>query len=148
MILVKLASYSSTFQPVTDGCWFYTLAVVTAGGGMCSRTNARNGIFPGRVERHRMRACKRTLAVRCRRGQRKGLIYVHKSMGKVLSRCVIWVGLRLASSCKAIPPCLSQCGPIRHFWGQRSALQSWGGDDLRDLCEYSYNGLLWPHHTS
>lgn len=56
---------------------------------MCSRTNARNGISPGRVDRHRMRACKRTLAARRRRGQRKGLIYGRKSMGKVLSRCVI-----------------------------------------------------------
>lgn len=99
MILVKLASYSSVFNLSGTVVDFYTLAAVIAeeggggGWGGCSRTNARNGISPGRVERHRKRPCKRTLVVRCRRGQRKGLIYVHKSMGTVpslsLSRCVI-----------------------------------------------------------
>lgn len=39
----------------------------------------------------------------CRRGQRTELIYVHKSMGKVLFPRVIRVGLGLASSCKVIP---------------------------------------------
>lgn len=56
------------------------------GGGVCvAELMPGMGFPPGGVERHRMRPCKRTLAVRCRRGQRKGLIYVHKFMGTVLS---------------------------------------------------------------
>lgn len=38
----------------------------------------------------------------CRRGRGKELIYVHKSMGKVLLPSAISVGLKLASSCNVI----------------------------------------------
>lgn len=77
-----------------------------------------------------------------RRGQGKELIYIHKSMGKVLVPSVMSAGLRLASSCKAI---LSLSEPV---WPHSTSLGSkanvpdrGGGDGLCDPCEYSYNAL-------
>ena len=78
-----------------------------------------------------------------RRGQGKELIYIHKSMGKVLVPSVMSAGLRLASSCKAI---LSLSEPV---WPHSTSLggskanvpDREGGDGLCDPCEYSFNAL-------
>lgn len=75
------------------------------------------------------------------------LIYIHKSMGKVLVPSAMSAGLRLASSCKVIPSLSEPVWPHSTSLGSKAAvadrgLEGRGVDGLCDPCEYSYNALL------
>lgn len=115
--------------------------------GISSRTNTKNGISPGRVGRLRVRPCKRTPLCAVGEDRVRGLIYVHKSMGKVLVPSVLRVSLRLASSCKAILSLSEPAWPHSASLGLKVMMADMGDDDLHDPGEYSYNALCWPQHT-
>lgn len=69
------------------------------------------------------------------------MIYVHKSMGKVLVPSVIRVGLRLASSCKVILSLSEPVWPHATSLGSKVTVADMGVDGLHDPSEYSYNAL-------
>lgn len=88
-----------------------------------------------------MRPCKRTPLCAVGEDRARGLIYVHKSMGKVLVPSEPRVGLRLASSCKVILSLSEPVWPHAASLGSKVTMADMGDDGLSDPGEYSYNAL-------
>lgn len=94
--------------------------------GISNRTNTQNGISPGRMGRPGVRRCKRTPLCAVGEDRVRGLIYVHKSMGKVLVPSVLPVGLRLASSWKVIPSLSEPAWPHSTSLGSKVTIADMG----------------------